>query len=80
VPQVEIGLPDEQITTWVDVTEFGQQKFDALAAHASQTENIFFLQLGLERFVQIMGVETFVRVADSTGAALPEGDLFDGLR
>lgn len=32
----EIGLPDEEITTWVDTTEFGSQKFDALAAHASQ--------------------------------------------
>jgi LmbE family N-acetylglucosaminyl deacetylase len=76
----EIGLPDEEITTWVDTTAFGQQKFDALAAHASQGENIFFLQMGLEKFTQYMGVETFVRVQDTTGAALPEADLFDGLR
>lgn len=77
---IEIGLPDEQITTWVDTTEFGGQKFDALAAHASQTENIFFLRLGEERFTQMMGVETFVRVQDRTGASLPEDDLFAGLR
>ena len=38
-----IGLPDDEITTWVDTTAFGGQKFDALAAHASQGENIFFL-------------------------------------
>lgn len=76
----KIGLPDEEITTWVDVSAFGAQKFDALAAHASQGENIFFLRMGQERFTELMGVETFVRVQDSTGAALPENDLFAGLR
>jgi LmbE family N-acetylglucosaminyl deacetylase len=76
----EIGLPDEQITTWVDTTEFGGQKYDALAAHASQDESIFFLRLGREKFTQLMGIETFVRVQDRTGAPLPEDDLFAGLR
>ena len=76
----EIGLPDEEITTWVDTTGFGGQKFDALAAHASQGENIFFLKMGQERFTELMGVETFVRVQDTTGAAVPENDLFAGLR
>ncbi|MFI6938953.1 PIG-L family deacetylase [Streptomyces sp. NPDC050418] len=76
----EIGLPDEEITTWVDITEFGGQKFDALAAHASQGENIFFLQMGREKFTELMGVETFVRVRDTTDADLPETDLFAGLR
>ncbi|MEU1283534.1 PIG-L family deacetylase [Kitasatospora sp. NPDC005856] len=76
----EIGLPDEEITTWVDTTAFGGRKFDALAAHASQGENIFFLKMGKERFSELMGVETFLRVKDPTGAALPENDLFAGLR
>ena len=79
-PGLEIGLPDEEITTWVDVSMFGNQKFDALAAHASQGENIFFLRMGKQRFTDLMGMETFVRVHDSTGAALPEDDLFAGLR
>ncbi|MBV6700324.1 PIG-L family deacetylase [Kitasatospora aureofaciens] len=76
----QIGLPDEDITTWVDTTEFGGRKYDALLAHASQSENIFFLRMGKERFTELMGVETFVRVHDTTGAALPERDLFAGLR
>jgi len=76
----EIGLPDDQITTWVDTSDFGGQKFDALEAHASQSENIFFLRMGKERFAEMMGIETFVRVHDTTGAALPEDDLFAGLR
>ncbi|MET9479036.1 PIG-L family deacetylase [Streptomyces sp. NPDC006638] len=76
----KIGLPDDEISTWVDATAFSGQKFDALAAHASQGENIFFLKMGKERFGALMGVETFVRVKDATGAVLPEDDLFAGLR
>ncbi|GII24654.1 PIG-L family deacetylase [Planosporangium mesophilum] len=76
----EIGLPDDEITTWVDTSMFGGQKFDALAAHASQTENIFFLRMGRERFTELMGMETFVRVHDTTDAVVPEDDLFAGLR
>lgn len=75
-----LGLPDEEISAWVDTKAFGAQKFDALAAHASQGENIFFLRMGRERFTELMGVETFVRVRDTTGAPLPEDDLFAGLR
>ncbi|MEV0429475.1 PIG-L family deacetylase [Micromonospora sp. NPDC050495] len=78
--QPELGLPDDEITTWVDISAYGGQKFESLAAHASQAENIFFLQLGEERFTELMGVETFVRVRDSTGAPVPEDDLFAGLR
>jgi LmbE family N-acetylglucosaminyl deacetylase len=76
----ELGLPDDEITTWIDTRDHGAQKFEALAAHASQTENIFFLQLGPERFTELMGTETFVRVRDSTDAPVPEDDLFAGLR
>ncbi|MFI0240296.1 PIG-L family deacetylase [Streptomyces sp. NPDC016845] len=76
----EIGLPDDEISTWVDTTAFSGQKFDSLAAHASQGENIFFLKMGKERFGELMGLETFVRVQDTTGAPLPENDLFAGLR
>lgn len=79
-PAFEMGLPDDEVTTWVDIKEFAQQKYDSLAEHASQTDNIIFLRLGVERLGELMGVETFVRVRDTTGAPLPEHDLFDGLR
>ena len=36
--------------------------------------------MGQERFTELMGVETFVRVRDPTGAPTPEDDLFAGLR
>ncbi|HTZ42251.1 MAG TPA: PIG-L family deacetylase [Jatrophihabitans sp.] len=76
----DIGVPDEEVTTWVDIRGYSDQKYDALAAHASQGENIIFLRMGRDRFGELMGTETFVRVADRTGAALPEDDLFAGLR
>ena len=76
----QIGLPDDEVTTWVDVAAHAQQKYDALAAHASQEENILFLRMPMTDFTAVMGVETFVRVQDVTGADVPEDDLFAGLR
>jgi LmbE family N-acetylglucosaminyl deacetylase len=75
-----MGLPDDQITTWIDAGSVTEQKYDALAAHSSQSDGAFFLNLGREHFARLMGTETFVRVHDTTGAPVPENDLFAGLR
>ena len=79
-PPPDFGSPDEDIAAWVDVSSVIDRKYDALAAHASQGDNIFFLRLGREIFDQMMGREAFLRAADSTGSAIPEDDLFAGLR
>jgi LmbE family N-acetylglucosaminyl deacetylase len=76
----EFGTPDELITTTIDCSAVASRKYASLAAHASQSDNIFFLQMGEEMFSNVMGSESFVRVLDSTGAAVPEDDLFAGLR
>jgi LmbE family N-acetylglucosaminyl deacetylase len=76
----DFGTPDEQVTTTIDVQAVAGRKYAALAAHASQSENIFFLQMGEQLFSSLMGRESFVRAVDSTGAAVPEDDLFVGLR
>jgi LmbE family N-acetylglucosaminyl deacetylase len=57
-----------------------ETKFRALEAHSSQTDNTFFLQLGLEKFTNMFAVEAFVRAYDTTDAPTPEDDLFAGLR
>jgi LmbE family N-acetylglucosaminyl deacetylase len=76
-----IGLPDDEITTWVDIHRFAARKYEALAAHASQPDNAFFLRLGLPAFTELFGTETFLRVRDSTDRpAASETDLFAGLR
>jgi LmbE family N-acetylglucosaminyl deacetylase len=79
-PPPDFGSPDEDIAAWVDVMAYAGQKFDALAAHASQSENIFFLRMGREVFAEMMGREAFLRAVDTTGSAIPEEDLFAGLR
>ena len=76
----DVGTPDELITTTVDVAAVAALKYASLAEHASQSDNIFFLQMGEELFSQVMGTESFVRVMDTTNAPLPEDDLFAGLR
>jgi LmbE family N-acetylglucosaminyl deacetylase len=76
----DFGTPDELITTTVDCSAVAGRKFASLAAHASQSDNIFFLQMGEELFSSVMGVESFVRAFDTTHAPVPEDDLFAGLR
>jgi LmbE family N-acetylglucosaminyl deacetylase len=75
----DFGTPDELITTTVDCTAEAPRKYASLAAHASQSDNIFFLRLGEPLFAQVMGVENFVRAQDATKAPLPEDDLFAGV-
>lgn len=74
------GTPDELVTTAVDVKAFVDAKFEALAAHASQADNVFFLRLGPELYQRFFDREWFVRAVDDSGAATPEDDLFAGLR
>jgi len=76
----DFGTPDELITTTVDCHSVAGRKFASLAAHASQSDNIFFLRMGEDLFAAMMGNESFVRVEDSTGAPVPEDDLFAGVR
>ncbi len=74
------GTPDEEITTFLDCSSSVERKFDALAAHASQSENVFFLRLGREFFATMFAREHYLRILDRTGAPTPEDDLFAGLR
>jgi LmbE family N-acetylglucosaminyl deacetylase len=74
------GTDDELITTTVDVAAWTPAKREALAAHASQADNIFFLRLPEDLFRRFFSRESFVRASDRTGAPVPEDDLFAGLR
>jgi LmbE family N-acetylglucosaminyl deacetylase len=76
----QFGTPDELITTVVDCAGFTRAKYDSLAAHASQSDNVFFLDLGPDLFGEMMQREAFVRVRDRTGEPVPEEDLFAGFR
>ena len=76
----DFGTPDELIAASVDATALADRKYEALEAHASQAENIFFLGMGRALFRDVFGRESFVRARDRTGAPVPESDLFAGLR
>jgi LmbE family N-acetylglucosaminyl deacetylase len=77
---VDLGTPDEHVAARVDCSGVVEAKYRALEAHASQTDNQFFLGLGPELFERVFSVEFFVRARDTTGASVPEDDLFAGLR
>jgi LmbE family N-acetylglucosaminyl deacetylase len=70
----------ERITTSVDVGPFIDRKRAAVLAHASQMDETFFTRMPPETFGLAFGMEHFIRSHDATGAPLPEGDLFAGLR
>ena len=52
----DFGTPDELITTTVDCSAFTEQKYASLAAHASQSDNIFFLKMGEDVFGSHHGI------------------------
>jgi len=71
---------ERRITTTVDIRDQLQVKRDALLAHASQIADSWFSKIPPEVAADVFGEENFIRVSDTTGAPIPEGDLFSGLR
>jgi len=73
-----LGVPEERITTTVDVRRWLDRKRASMAAHASQiSETSFFLAMPPQRFESGFGQEWFIRCDAEPG--LVETDLFDGL-
>jgi LmbE family N-acetylglucosaminyl deacetylase len=70
---------EERITTTIDIRPVLGRKRDALFAHGSQISESWFSKLPQEIAEATFGRESFIRAADSTGAPLPEDDLFAGL-
>jgi LmbE family N-acetylglucosaminyl deacetylase len=71
---------EQRITTTVDITPVIDRKRDALMAHASQIRESWFSKIPPEIATEAFGQESFIRAADTSGAAIPEDDLFAGLR
>ena len=71
---------EQRITTTVDTTGVASRKRDALAAHASQLDQSWWVRFPDDAFLEVFGQETFIRAEDRTGAPVPEADLFAGLR
>ena len=71
---------EQRITTTIDILPVLDRKREALYAHASQIQDSWFSKLPPEIATAAFGRESFVRVTDTTGAPVPEEDLFAGLR
>ena len=74
------GESEERITTTVDIRPVLGRKREALFAHGSQISESWFSKLPPEIAEVTFGRESFIRASDTTGAPLPEDDLFAGLR
>ncbi len=76
----QMAEAEERITTTVDIRPVLGRKRDALLAHASQINDSWFSKIPPEVGEAAFGRESFIRASDSTGAPVPEDDLFSGLR
>jgi LmbE family N-acetylglucosaminyl deacetylase len=71
---------EQRITTSIDIRPVINRKREALMSHASQIQDSWFSKLPPDIAEEAFGQETFIRVTDTSGAPLPETDLFAGLR
>jgi LmbE family N-acetylglucosaminyl deacetylase len=71
---------EQRITTSIDIRPVINRKREALMSHASQIQDSWFSKLPPDIAEEAFGQETFIRVNDTSGAPLPETDLFAGLR
>jgi LmbE family N-acetylglucosaminyl deacetylase len=81
-PETQRQMEDAErrITTTVDIRAVLARKQAALMAHGSQISESWFSKIPPELGERVFGEESFIRVLDSTGAPVPENDLFAGLR
>ena len=73
---------EARITTEIDTIQFAERKREALAAHASQLDQSWWVLFPEDAFAEFFGTETFIRAQDRSPepAPVPEDDLFAGLR
>ena len=75
-----VGIPDEDISTVVDVSAFLEQKRAAFLSHLSQYEpDSPFSTIAAQIFEATLGTERFILARGSLGDGSPEPDLFAGL-
>jgi LmbE family N-acetylglucosaminyl deacetylase len=75
-----VGIPDEEITTIVDVSAFLEPKRAAFLAHLSQYEpDSPFSTIAAQIFEATLGTERFILARGALVAPAPERSLFAGL-
>jgi len=75
-----LGIPDEEITTAVDVRDLADRKRQAFAAHVSQNDpNSPFQTMAGQIYEVAFGTEHFVLARGDLGEERPERSLFVGV-
>lgn len=75
-----ILVPDERVTTWVDVDAVLERKWAAILRHVTQmSPKSSFLLPGLEAWRESWSREAYILRAARIPAPLPESDVFAGL-
>jgi len=79
--QARMLVPDESITTWVDISgDPLERKWNAIREHVTQiAEDSFFMAFGLDGWRESWSKEAFILRESTVDTAKPEDDLFAGL-
>ncbi|MEZ0240373.1 MAG: PIG-L family deacetylase [Chloroflexota bacterium] len=73
-------VPDESITTWIDIADVLDQKWAALRAHVTQmSPDAPFLRYGVDAWREYWSKESYILREARIDVDLPESDLFAGL-
>jgi N-acetyl-1-D-myo-inositol-2-amino-2-deoxy-alpha-D-glucopyranoside deacetylase len=73
-------VPDESITTWVDVSDVLDQKWAAIRSHVTQmSPDNPFLRFGVDAWREFWSKEAYILREARIDVDLPESDLFAGL-
>jgi LmbE family N-acetylglucosaminyl deacetylase len=73
-------VPDEDITTWIDISDTVDQKWEAMRKHVTQiSDESPFMRFGLDGWREFWAKESFILRESTVETAKPESDLFAGL-
>jgi N-acetyl-1-D-myo-inositol-2-amino-2-deoxy-alpha-D-glucopyranoside deacetylase len=73
-------VPDESITTWVDISDVLDQKWAAIGRHVTQmAPDNPFLRFGVDAWREFWSKEAYILREARIDVDLPESDLFAGL-
>jgi N-acetyl-1-D-myo-inositol-2-amino-2-deoxy-alpha-D-glucopyranoside deacetylase len=73
-------VPDEAITTWIDVSSVVDRKWAAIGRHVTQmAKDNFFLRFGLDGWREFWTREALILTESRVGPTSPETDVFAGL-
>jgi N-acetyl-1-D-myo-inositol-2-amino-2-deoxy-alpha-D-glucopyranoside deacetylase len=73
-------VPDESITTWIDVSSVVDRKWAAIGRHETQmAKDNFFLRFGLDGWREFWSKEALILTESRVESAIPETDVFAGL-